>query len=82
MEKARGNLATEILGQMKGKLIRCRIALVISTGHKCGISSNSGVSVTEIGERAAVHVPAALFQIIERRCLLWRKRGRTAGAGY
>lgn len=30
--KGRENLATEILGQMKGKLIRCRIALVISLG--------------------------------------------------
>lgn len=52
------------------------------TGREHHSGSSIDFQVTKIREWAAAYMPAALPHIIERRCLLWQKRGKTTGAGY
>ena len=52
------------------------------TGREHDSGSSIDFQVTEIREWAAAYMPAALSHIIERRCLLWQKRGKTAGEEY
>lgn len=52
------------------------------TGRECDSGGNVVYQVKGIREWAAAYMPAALSHIIERRCLLWQKRGKTTGEGY
>ena len=52
------------------------------TGREHHSGSSIDFQVTEIREWAAAYMSAALSHIIERRCLLWQKRGKTAGEEY
>ena len=52
------------------------------TGREYHHGSSIDFQVTEIKEWAAAYMPAAISHIIERRCLLWQKRGKITGAGY
>lgn len=52
------------------------------TGREHHSGSSIDFQVTEIREWAAAYMPAALSHIIERRCMLWQRNGKTAGEEY
>lgn len=52
------------------------------TGRECDSGSSIDYQVTELRAWVAAYRTAALPHIIERRRLLWQKRGKTTGAGY
>lgn len=52
------------------------------TGREHHSDSSIDFQVTEIREWAAAYMSAALSHIIERRCLLWQRNGKTAGEEY
>ena len=68
--------------QGKKKVMAVQDCIDYLTGREHHSGSSIDFQVTEIREWAAAYMPAALSHIIERRCLLWQKRGKTAGEEY
>ena len=66
----------------KKEVMAVQSGIYYLTGREHHSGSSIDFQVTEIREWAAAYMPAALSHIIERRCLLWQKRGKTAGEEY
>ena len=76
MAEHKQTFAMDIISETVKQRNRWRLAFCIS------LAGNVLLAAMLIYRRAAAYMSAALSHIIERRCLLWQRNGKTAGEEY